>query len=134
MTIELPGRVLCTQALVDLLQRCDGVTAAMFASRDGRPYAEKSRRVVESGKLAAMASSLVALGHSVLKELGVGVLDHVLVDGSEGRLVITNVPGSRGVLILAVLASSDARLGLVLSHAKTCAQSFVGSVSPDLSR
>lgn len=130
MALKAPDRARCTQALDELIKRCDGVNAAMLALRDGRPYVERSGGRVEPGKFAAMASSLLALGSSVLRELSAGTLDHVLVEGSDGKLVVSNVPGSQGLLILAVLASSDARLGLVLGQAKTCALAVAAAFSP----
>jgi predicted regulator of Ras-like GTPase activity (Roadblock/LC7/MglB family) len=122
MSVKTPDRTRTAAALDRLLDGCDGVQAAMFALRDGRPFVEKSRTRVEGGKLAAMTSSLVALGKSVLRELKAGDLDHVLIEGSAGKLVVSSVPDTGGLLILAVLASSDARLGLVLGHSKMCAQ------------
>jgi predicted regulator of Ras-like GTPase activity (Roadblock/LC7/MglB family) len=122
MGMNAPDRVRCAQALDQLLVSCDGVIAAMLALRDGRPFLDRHRTPHDSGKFAAMSSSLVALGHSVLKELKAGQLDHVLIEGSEGKLVIASVPNSNGMLLLAVLAERDARLGLVLGHSKTCAQ------------
>jgi len=113
-------RTRCIAALDRLIHGCDGVKAAMFALRDGRPWAERSRSKVDAGKLAAMSSSLVALGRTMLRELDAGELGHVLVDGSEGKLVLSSVTGSGGLLILAVLAERDARLGLVLGHARMC--------------
>ena len=106
----------CKAALDGLMKRCDDVSAAMLALRDGRPYAENIRGKVEPGKLAAMSSSLLALGQTVLRELASGTLDHVLVEGAEGKLVVASIPGSGGLLIISVLAKRDARLGLVLGH------------------
>jgi uncharacterized protein len=122
MKITLPSRVRCAQALDDLFGRCDGISSAMLALRDGRPYVEKSRVKGDEGKFAAMSSSLAALGQSILRELGSGTLDHVLVEGSTGKLVVCSVPYQQGVLILAVLANREARLGLVLGRALACAQ------------
>jgi predicted regulator of Ras-like GTPase activity (Roadblock/LC7/MglB family) len=81
-------------ALEELLER-SGANAAIIASRDGRPFAEKTReRIgVESGRLAAMASSLAALGDGVLRELSSGALDHVLIEGSGGKFVVCRIPG-----------------------------------------
>src|SRR5690606_6383077 len=121
MNMTSPERLRASHALDRLFDSCDGVLAAMFATRDGRPFAERSRARVDSGKFAAMGSSLVALGRSVLRELQAGEPGHMLIDGSDGKLVLSSVPGSGGLLILAVLAAPDARLGLVLGHARSCA-------------
>jgi hypothetical protein len=122
MAIGAPDRVRCAAALDQLLHADEGISAVLLALRDGRPFLEKHRHSVDGGKLAAMASSLVALGQSVLRDLRSGPLDHVLIEGAEGKLVISSVADSGGLLILAVLAARDTRLGLVLGHAKTCTQ------------
>jgi predicted regulator of Ras-like GTPase activity (Roadblock/LC7/MglB family) len=128
MGMNAPDRARCIAALDKLLHSCEGVSAGMLTLRDGRPFVEKAQPGVDYGRFAAMASSLVALGHSVLKELKAGTLDHVLVEGSQGKLVICNVPDTGGLLLLAVLAESQARLGLVLGHARICAQAVAAAI------
>ena len=127
MAIGAPDRVRCAAALDQLLHADEGISAVLLALRDGRPFLEKHRHSVDGGKLAAMASSLVALGQSVLRDLKSGPLDHVLIEGAEGKLVISSVADSGGLLILAVLATRDTRLGLVLGHAKTCVQAVAAA-------
>jgi len=129
MAVRTPDIKASEKALDDLMQRCDGVAAVMLALRDGRPFVERMRNGVDTGRFAAMVSSLVALGHSVLKELNSGMLDHVLIEGTEGKLVITAVPGTGGLLQLAVQAERDARPGLVLGQSKICAAA-VGRAMP----
>lgn len=129
MAARTPDKVVCEKALDSLMQRCDGINALMLAFRDGRPFVERVNSGVDPGRFAAMVSSLVALGHSVLKELKSGMLDHVLIDAAEGKLVITVVPGTGGLLLLAVQATRDARLGLVLGQSKMCAAE-VGRAMP----
>lgn len=72
MGLGPPDRVRCAAALDRLLRSNDGISAAMLALRDGRPFVERHRNLVDGGKLAAMASSLVALGHRVLRDLKSG--------------------------------------------------------------
>ncbi|TWI11976.1 putative regulator of Ras-like GTPase activity (Roadblock/LC7/MglB family) [Lysobacter ruishenii] len=120
-TLE-PDRSRCASAL-DHLVASDGILAAMLAMRDGRPFLMRNRnRRWEEGKMAAMVSSTVALGQTFLRELTAGPLDHILIEGTEGKLVICSVARSNSLLLLAVVAERDARLGMVLGHSKTCAQ------------
>lgn len=112
------------QALARIVSGCEGVQIAMLASRDGRPFVWRSAVAGDSGKLAAMTSSLTALGRTVLRELNAGELDHLLVEGQDGKLVLVGVPGLDGLLVLAVLAERRTRLGLVLGHARMCARAL----------
>lgn len=128
MGVSAPDRSRSLAALDRLLQGCEGVSAAMLALRDGRPFVEKVQSGVDSGRFAAMASSLAALGQSVLRELKAGSMDHVLVEGDQGKLVLVTVPETGGLLLLAVLATHGARLGLVLGHARICAQAVAAAI------
>lgn len=133
MALGVPDRARCAQALDALFERCEGVDAAMLALRDGRPFVEKSRRALDPGRMAAMSSSLVALGQSVLKELRAGAMDHLLIEGTAGKLAVSTVPGTGGLLLLAVLAERDARLGLVLGQAKICCMAVAAAI-PEVTR
>lgn len=133
MALGVPDRARCGRALETLFERCDGVNVAILALRDGRPFVEKTRRTMDSGRMAAMTSSLVALGQSVLKEISAGALDHMLVEGAGGKLVVSAVPGTGGLLLLAVSAASDARLGLVLGQAKICCAEVAAAI-PEVTR
>ncbi len=131
MTVKVPDRARCVAELDRLLGECEAIRAGILALRDGRPFAHSARVGIDAGKLAAMASSLSALGTSVLRELAAGNLDHVLIEGAEGKLVVAAVPGYGGVLILAVLAEPSALLGLVLGRGKACAQALGAACASD---
>jgi len=121
MSLTSEHRAQCVQQLQHLARRATGVRGVMLALRDGRPFAQVAGDGIDTGKFAAMGSSLLALGSSVLRELSAGALDHLLVEGVEGRLVLVRIPESGGLLILCVLTTVDARLGLVLGQARACA-------------
>lgn len=121
MGIAPPDRGRCEAALDRLLASSDGITCAMLALRDGRTFAVRHRSPMDAGKLAAMTSSMSALGQSVLRDLKSGPLDHLLIDGAEGKLVLATIPSSNGLLILAVHAGKSVPLGFVLGQAKACA-------------
>ncbi len=118
----LPDKAQCDAAIKRLVDSNSGIKAAMIATRDGRAFMGRGSTAVDSGKFAAMVSSMVALGNTFLRELKSGPLDHVLIEGANGKLVISSIVGSDELLVLAVLAENDARLGMVLSSSKTCSQ------------
>lgn len=133
-TMLEPDRSLCVSAL-DHLVGSDGILAGMLALRDGRPFLMRNRnRSWNEGKIAAMVSSTVALGQTFLRELGAAPLDHILIEGAEGKLVICSVARSNSLLLLAVVAERDARLGLVLGHSKTCAQAIAAAFPGGVAR
>lgn len=124
-----PKLLACSQAVEQFMVRCDYVNMVMVAFRDGRPFVSRSRSDIEPGKFAAMSSSLMALGNTVLRELNAGTLDHLVVEGAQGKMVVAAVPASNGMLIIAVHSNADARLGLVLGHSKTCALAISTAIS-----
>ncbi len=124
MKLSPADRDACMQELKQLRERCRGVQATMLALRDGRSFAHLASSSMDMDKFAAMSSSLVALGDTMLRELEAGTLDHVLVDGSRGKLVVSKIPGIGGLLILATLAEARTRPGMVLGYSRTCAASI----------
>lgn len=124
MKLNSSDRVACTHELKQLRERCRGVQATMLALRDGRSFTHLASSSMDVDKFAAMSSSLVALGDTMLRELDAGTFDHVLVDGSRGKLVVSKISGCGGLLILATLATADTRPGLVLGYTRTCALSI----------
>lgn len=124
VTLTQQHRQQCQAELKRLIENCAGIKCALLALRDGRPFAQASQQSFDPARFAAMSSSLSALGDSVLKELVAGSLDHVLVDGSDGKLVISKIPGCGGVMILGLLASHQTLLGLLLGHAKECSNTI----------
>lgn len=130
MNISIPTQRQCRKALDALLHRCDGVVAAMFALRDGRPYVERSRSMVSESKFAAMTSSLMALSSSVMREIAFDTLNYLLIEGERHKLVLCKLPSGTGALVLSVLARSDISLGFLLGLAKTCVTDVNESV-PD---
>lgn len=120
IAIDMPSQRQCFAALDTLMSNCEGVVAGMFALRDGRPFAERSRVRVSTGKFAAMNSSLMALAGTVMTELAADAAGHVLIEGKEHKLAVCRAPCGRVELFLAILARNDVNLGLVLGYARTC--------------
>ncbi|HKZ83379.1 MAG TPA: roadblock/LC7 domain-containing protein [Anaerolineae bacterium] len=85
------------------------VVAAHLPSGNGRR--EHASSAADSPQVAAMAASIIALSDKVLAQLARGSISRVLIDGSEGGIIV--VPAGAEAA-LAVMVDHDAKLGLVM--------------------
>jgi len=108
--------------LRELIDNNDGIYAALIISIDGHPLVKYAQDDIHESKLAAMMSSLLALGESIARESGQQLCQYVIVDNSDGFLVDLRV-GER--MLLTVLARKDTNLGMLLSACKNLAEDIV---------
>ena len=110
------------QILEDILRRMhksvDGVHGTVVVSIEGfvvAAYSGEGRarhnNPVDSPQIAAMAAAIIALGERVLGRLARGEIDRILLDGTEGGIIV--VPAGPDAA-LATMVSKDAKLGLVM--------------------
>jgi len=85
------------------------VVAAHLPSGNGRRKGASG--AADSPQVAAMAASIIAISDKVLAQLARGTISRVLIDGSEGGIIV--VPAGAEAA-LAVMVSHDAKLGLVM--------------------
>ena len=112
---------LIEDVLRTLHQSVDGLEGSVIISTDGFIVAahvpaetgagRQSKSSADSPQVAAMAASIVALGDKVLAQLERGLVNRVLLDGTEGSMVVVPV-GERAAL--AAMVGQGAKLGLVL--------------------
>ena len=92
----------------------EGFVVAAYAG-DGYKH---TNNPVDSPQVAAMAASIIALGERVLGRLARGEIDRILLDGTEGGIIV--VPAGREAA-LATMVGKDAKLGLVMHEARRAA-------------
>jgi hypothetical protein len=92
----------------------EGFVVAAYAG-DGHT---RLNNPVDSPQIAAMAASIIALGERVLDRLARGEIDRILLDGTEGGIVV--VPAGREAA-LATMVSKEAKLGLVMHEVRRAA-------------
>ena len=85
------------------------VVAAHVPSSNGRR--KRADSAADSPQVAAMAASIVAISDKVLAQLQRGEMSRVLIDGSDGGIVV--VPAGRDAAMAAMVAH-EAKLGLVM--------------------
>jgi predicted regulator of Ras-like GTPase activity (Roadblock/LC7/MglB family) len=113
----------CQTALVDLVNTTSGVEAALLASPDGFEVVSATRtRAIDGPRLAAMSSSMIALGTAMASDLKLDVCRNMHIEAGQGVVLLLTVPCTRTGLVLSALAPKDTTLGLVLVAARACAQ------------
>lgn len=123
MTAPKFGRVAQTMAqkCLDAFGRdTPGLVSAVLLSADGFEVA--SLRLNEGGaaRLAAMGSSLAAVGSAIAQEAGLAGCDRLLVESATGTVLVLNVPHTKPALCLAIVAEKTVVLGQLLWSANGC--------------
>jgi uncharacterized protein len=114
---------LCARALRELIQANSGVEYALLASADGFEVASVSRgRMLNSARVAAMASSIFAVGTAMASELELGACRNLVIDTDQGFLTLFTVPCVRAPLVLWTVALEGTTLGMVLMASRICAR------------
>ena len=96
-----------------LLDSIDGSKAVVVASSDGFALGHAAREAVDASRIAALVSSLGALGSTASREMRIGNTCCLLVECSSGRLVIRSVAVDGNSLAIAVLADNSVTAGMV---------------------
>ncbi|WP_432724117.1 hypothetical protein R0381_000589 [Jeongeupia wiesaeckerbachi] len=111
------------QALDILASSLDGSwTSMIIATSDGFEVAARSRNGVEVSKLAAMGCSISALGVMCAHESGIGLHRSVIVEATEGLIVIIEIPNPELPMILTLAVNGTDVLGQVLYQARRAAK------------
>lgn len=110
---------LIEDVLRTLHQSVEGLQGTVVVSTDGFVVAaylppdngRQHRNPADSPQVAAMAASIIALGDKVLAQLQRGTINRILLDGTEGGIVVVPVGDEAA---LAAMVGHDAKLGLVM--------------------
>ena len=101
----------CRELTRQLMDNLDGALAALVCRADGIEIAQAQRRPVDMARLAAVASSLGALGDAASREAGIGEPRCVLVDSTMGRLLVRCAGRGEQAVIVALLTDAQVVLG-----------------------
>lgn len=116
--------VACKRALLALVNDTS-VEAALLASPDGFEVVSATRvRRIDGPRLAAMSSSMLALGSALANELNLDTCRNMHLDADDGLVLLLTVPCTRVELVLSALAPKDTTLGMMLMATRTCAQAI----------
>lgn len=106
----------CERLLRELVVSQQGLEACLVATDDGFEIACVSRMISFSpSRLAALTSSAKALAGAVLGEARCGEVADLVIDGSQGRMVLHPLNGDR---LLCLIANSEAPVSALRQRAR----------------
>jgi len=99
----------------ELLEKLPDARAVLVATEDGFELAYAMRDAIEPARLAAMTSSIAAIGDIASREAGIGQTRCFLLEASDGYLVMRSAQHRQFKLVLTALTRRDALLGMVMN-------------------
>jgi predicted regulator of Ras-like GTPase activity (Roadblock/LC7/MglB family) len=94
------------------------IEASAVISTDGLMIASMLPTDLDPDRVGAMSAAILMLGDRTAQELSRGRLDQVLIKGEDGYVLLTHA-GPQAVVT--VIATSDAKLGLIFLDVKRAA-------------
>jgi predicted regulator of Ras-like GTPase activity (Roadblock/LC7/MglB family) len=113
------------QLLGELRGDDSDITTACVATRDGYEIASMSI-ANDQRKLAAMSSSMHALGDAITAEAQLGDCLNVIIESTTGKAVLLTIPDAARDKVLIVAARAETNLGMLLTATRTCCQKLAG--------
>jgi predicted regulator of Ras-like GTPase activity (Roadblock/LC7/MglB family) len=98
------------------------IEAAAVLSVDGLTMASILPSDLNEDHVGAMGAAMLSLGERTAQELQRGSLEQVLIKGQKGYVIMTSAGEET---VLAVLAKSSAKLGLIFFDIKRAAKELV---------
>jgi predicted regulator of Ras-like GTPase activity (Roadblock/LC7/MglB family) len=92
-----------------------GIIAALVCTSDGFAVASAHASEDTSRRLAAIVSSLHALGVAVVEDMTLGKYGHLAIEASGGKFILFDLPSSDGELLLGAIADDSLLLGRLLA-------------------
>lgn len=118
-----PRLTRAAQQAVDLvMSEIKGIKASVVSTEDGFEVASRIQNTGEIGRLSAMASSMAALGAIAGEENHLGACENLVIQATEGLIVVMQARRSDVTLVLSVVASRDALMGQILYASKQAAR------------
>lgn len=106
-----------------LLDEVDGLQAVVVATIDGFDVAHVARgHSVDPARVAAMTSSVGAIGDAVAREVQLGQVRSIVLNTENGMALLQSVPRRDVPLVLNLIASEQGLMAQILYRAKETAK------------
>lgn len=104
-----------------IIEELTGVIAVVIATVDGFDIASETTRGVEAARIAAMASSISAIGEVVATEAALGRNNSVTISSEKGFAFVQTVYRQDVALVINVIADASAVLAQIAYRTGQCA-------------
>ena len=109
----------------ELLNMVSGVDFVMLCSSDGFELALASKKnLVNSGKIAAVSSSILAMVSAFISEIHLAGCKTITLDADNGKVILTAVEHPQHPMVLVAVASNDVLIGQLLYAIKKTAETL----------
>jgi len=108
-----------SKLLKSLTSSSADVEAAALVDNDGLMIASALPADVEDDRVAAMSAALLGMSDRIVRELGRGTFELVMIRGSDGYTILVRCGPDA---VLSVLAARTAKLGLIFLDANRSAK------------
>ncbi len=101
------------EAIDRILADLDGIEGSLggaVISKDGMIIASRFDKRYADDKVAALISSAIATTNKVIKEAVFGVLDTLLIEGTDGKFAI--ISSKRGKIFIALIGTKEMNIGM----------------------
>jgi len=116
MTLPAPLLQRARQEAEHLLGEVGGARAVVVATTDGFDVAHARRQDIEAPRMAALTSSIAALGQVVAHEAGLGAPRCMMLEAEAGYVIVRSVPRPDHPLVIKLLTDRSGLLALALQH------------------
>lgn len=111
------------EKLTTILNEVNGLEYVMLCSTDGFELSSVHKKNVKnSGKLAAVSSSILAMVQAFLGEINLNGCQSITLDAENGKALISAIPNQKYPMLIVAITSKDVMLGHLLIEVKKCSQ------------
>lgn len=125
VSITEGGRQFCEDVFDTMMEKSHAVYGVLISTVDGHDVISRFKRELPSAKLAAMMSSMLALGETIAREAKQEQCQYVIVENSDGYILTLKL---KDKLVLSVIASTEANLGILHNISRTAADKLAKSL------
>ena len=111
----------------NIAKEVNGIKAIVIATVDGFDIVSTSLDDTDPKRIAAMASSISAISHVVAQEAGLGYGKNIIINTTNGFIVVQNVKFQDYEIVINIVAKDSASLGQVSYYATRLAEVLISA-------